>query len=76
MFCLADFVSFLRCKELVQAYIQDMSPEAVLMVGGDMQKIRHCFWLLKVMWLIKYGTACRICLPGHKEMLSCWQQSI
>ena len=32
----------------MQAYVEDTSPEATLMVGGDMRKIKLCFSLLKV----------------------------
>ena len=44
---ISGFVRF-RCEELVQAYLQDLSPESKLVVGGDMRKINHCFALLKV----------------------------
>lgn len=37
-----------RCEELVRAYVADPSPEATLMVGGDMRKIKLCFALMKV----------------------------
>jgi len=37
-----------RCGELVHAYLQDSSPEARLLVGGDMRKIHLCFQILKV----------------------------
>ena len=37
-----------RCKELVQTYLQDPSPEARLTVGSDMRKIQFSFQLLKV----------------------------
>ena len=33
---------------MLEAYLQDTSPEAVLQVGGDMRKIKFCFSLLKV----------------------------
>ncbi|CAI8004771.1 Kinesin-like protein KIF6 [Geodia barretti] len=36
-----------RCERLVQDYLQDSSPEARLLVGGDMRKIQLCFSLLK-----------------------------
>ena len=32
----------------MQGYIKDTSPEAKLMIGGDMRKIQLCFYLLKV----------------------------
>ena len=37
-----------RCGELVHAYLQDGSPEAQLLVGGDMRKIQLCFQIFKV----------------------------
>ena len=37
-----------RCGQLVEKYLQDDSPEARLLVGGDMRKIQLCFSLLKV----------------------------
>lgn len=37
-----------RCVELVGAYLQESSPEARLLVGGDMRKIQLCFQLMKV----------------------------
>ena len=37
-----------RCGELVHAYLQDSSPEAQLLVGGDLRKIQLCFQIFKV----------------------------
>jgi len=37
-----------RCEELLEVYLQDTSPEAVLQLGGDMRKIKYCFALMKV----------------------------
>ena len=37
-----------RLRELVEAFVQDADPEAVLNVGADMRKINACFGILKV----------------------------
>jgi len=37
-----------RCEELVNSYLSDNDPDAVLAVGSDMRKIHCCFSLLKV----------------------------
>ena len=44
LFCVCLF----RCEELVDVYLRDPSPEARLLVGGDLRKIQLCFTLLKV----------------------------
>ena len=42
------YVCTCRCDELVKVFVEDPSPEARLLVGGDMRKIQLCFTLLKV----------------------------
>ena len=50
--CVCSCVRVVRCEELVQAYLKDPSPEAVLLVGGDIRKIKYCFGLLKVTCIV------------------------
>lgn len=45
-----------RCEELVNSYLADSDPDAVLAVGSDMRKIQCCFSLLKV------STHCLFCV--------------
>jgi len=42
------FSHLCRCEELVNGYLSDNDPDAVLAVGADMRKIQYCFLLLKV----------------------------
>jgi len=52
-----------RCEELVNSYLTDNDPDAVLAVGSDMRKIQCCFSLLKVSaCCIYYTVKNRICI--------------
>ena len=45
---MAEISHLCRCEELVNSYLSDNDPDAVLAVGADVRKIQYCFMLLKV----------------------------